>query len=72
MMDNVINFMPKRKKFSRYLFTLEMYMNDDGEMEVVMDIGQGVEDEEVFEALVGAGIKFATDNSLVELEPEDE
>ena len=77
-MDNVITFQPKKKKFyNRYLFTLEMYENENGELEVVMDIGADVEEREVFEGLVGAGIKYATDHNMHEesdfvIESEDD
>ena len=71
-MDNVITFQPKKKKFNnRYLFNLEMYENTNGELEVIMDIGDDVEDSEVFEALVGAGMKFATDHNMTDINGDD-
>ena len=54
-----------------------MYENENGEYEVVMDIGKDIENREVFEGLVGAGMKFAMDHGMHEesdfvLESEDD
>ena len=65
-MADIIDFKPKKKKtFNNHMLTLDIYQDQDEMLEVACEIGEGYSDYEVFEALVGAAMKFAEDNDIV-------
>ena len=53
-----------------HIFTLDMYINSNGEYEVSMEIDEAFEDGDVLEALVCATSKFAVDQGLHEVDEE--
>lgn len=54
------------------LLDLNMTVNSEGEYEVFLTINDDYTDAEIFDALVAAAVKFATDRDLVEVEEENE
>lgn len=73
-MDNIVKFKKKEpKEWEEHLVTLDIFTNQDGELSVSMEIAEWADDEQVFEALVAATMKFSTDQGLTEvtIEPEE-
>ena len=73
-MTNVIEFKKPEKttafSTSAHMFNLNMYETPEGELEVSIEISEGFDDEQVFEAMVAAAMKFAMDTGLNEPEIE--
>ena len=67
-MDNVVEFgkKPKPTQASSHMFTLDMYMTSDGEFEVYMEVDKGQSEETIFEGMIAAAMKYATDHDLHE------
>lgn len=71
MSDNIINFkLPKPPV--KHMVTLNVYQNSDGEYEVEAEIDDTFEDAEIFEALIGATMKFAVDTGVATIEDDDD
>lgn len=62
----------KRGEDFETILDLNMTINSEGEYEVFLTLNDDYTDAEIFDALVAAAIKFATDRDLVEVEEEDE
>lgn len=73
-MDNIIEFgkKPKAKNNSDHMFTLDLYMNTDGEYEVYMEVDDIFDSSEVFEAMIAAAMKYAVDHDIPEADIEPE
>lgn len=67
-MGDVVDF--KKKKPAPYMtdhmFTLNVYMNTNGEYEVDMQMEDAYADADVLEAMVAVMMKFAMDQELVD------
>ena len=77
-MADIIEFAPRTKppkssKEPNLIIDAQIYMNDEDQFEVVMEINDEYTSEEIFEAMVAVAIKFATDEGLneVTIDPED-
>jgi len=73
-MDNIINFKQRdspKISATSHMFSLHMYMTSEGEYEVSMEISEEFSDEETFEALLAAAMKFGTEHAQ-ELEISEE
>ena len=64
-MTDVIDLETWRRKPNVYpMFTVHVYKNSDNEFEVSMEVEDGFDDEEIFEALLATAMKYATDHEL--------
>ena len=64
---------PKTPNEPNLIIDAQIYMNDEDQFEVMMELNDEYSSEEIFEAMVAVAIKFATDEGLdqVTIDPED-
>ena len=79
MSDNVVEFnkfakeaKENNKPLSSKLFTLDMYITEDNEYEVYLEMDDDYDNELIFEAMVSASMKFAVDHDLVQETPSNQ
>ena len=74
MSQNILEFKPKNRKveFEEQMFTMSMYIDQDGQYSVEMDLNDNLEDHMIFEAMLAAAFKFAADHGIEGEEPEME
>ena len=68
MDKNNPNIIPFKKKEqpetpSTHMFTLDVYMNQDEEYEVHMEINDAFDDEEIGNAMMGSTMKYMTEST---------
>ena len=64
-MSDIINIETwRRKPSTTQMFSLNVFMNSNGEFEVSLELEEGFSDEEIFEALLATAMKYATDHEL--------
>ena len=70
-MGDVIEFGKKKVDSpTSHIFSLDVYINGNGEYEVAMQIDEEFEDADVLDALVCVTSKFAVDQGLHEVDEE--
>ena len=70
-MSNVIPFKPKETD-SVELFNMTVFIAEDAQYELYMEINDEYTDKDIFEGMQAASFKFAIEHELVDLEPYDE
>ena len=71
-MSNVIEFgkpLTGSQRPAEHMFSVFVYQDSQGMYEVSLEISENISDEQVFEAMMAATMKFATDHAITD---EDE